>query len=47
MRDNDDYENHISFPEDRGRIGIRNFTWTVTAIKDWEDYLEYPVEARI
>jgi|TARA_R110002012_G_C11658447_1_gene611990 hypothetical protein len=36
VRDNDDYENHISYPEDSQRQGIGNFTWTVTAIKDWE-----------
>ena len=37
MRDNDDYENHISFPEDKNRIGLKNFTWTVAAINGWED----------
>ena len=37
MRDNDDYENHISFPEDKNRIGPKNFTWTVAAINGWED----------
>ena len=37
MRDNDDYENHISYPENPARIGLKNFTWTVAAISGWED----------
>ena len=37
MRDNDDYENHISYPENPARIGLRNFNWTVAAINGWED----------
>ena len=37
MNNNDDYDNHISYPEDRDRIGIRNFTWTVAAISAWEE----------
>jgi len=37
MRHNDDYENHISFPDDTHRKGLRNFTWTVDAISGWED----------
>lgn len=37
MKDHDDYENHISFPEDRGRVGFRNFAWTIPAISDWEE----------
>jgi len=37
VRENDDYENHISYPENPERVGIRNFTWTVSAIKDWEE----------
>ena len=37
MRHNDDYENHISFPDDTHRKGLRNFTWTVDAIRGWED----------
>ena len=37
MSNNDDYDNHISYPENPARIGLRNFTWTVAAIKGWED----------
>lgn len=37
MRDNNDYENHISFPDLPNRTGLRNFTWTVAAISGWED----------
>ena len=37
MSDNDDYDNHISYPEFPARIGLRNFTWTVEAIRGWED----------
>ena len=37
MTDTHDYENHISFPEDKNRIGLKNFTWTVAAINGWED----------
>jgi len=37
MSDNDDYDNRISYPENPARIGLRNFTWTVEAIRGWED----------
>jgi len=37
MNNNDDYDNHVSYPENPARIGLRNFTWTVAAIKGWED----------
>ena len=37
MSTNDDYERHISYPENPARIGLRNFTWTLEAIRGWED----------
>jgi len=37
MRAIDDYETHVSYPEHQNRVGLRNFTWTVNAIKGWEN----------